>query len=265
MENMNDAAKIQGIANRFESIEHDLVPLPSKGFFYPRNDDGTRIESIRVAYLTGEDENVLLSPNLIKQNKVIEELLRRKVIDNRVTADQLISADRIAILFWLRSTGLSPEYNVKLTDPETGDSFDHTFLLDSLNYQTVEEKDVDENGLLQGKTDKYTFKFRMLNHAEEIRIEKDIQDRQTKLGVSYVQNSQTLILSNQIIELNGKTDKGEIQTTLNNMRLGDIRKIKKVIADKEPQVVLKQEVQLPSGNFQDFPIPLTADFFFPDI
>ena len=58
------------------TIAYDVVELPTKGIFYKNNK-----KSLRIAYLTAADENVLLSPNLMQGDAVIDELLKRKIID----------------------------------------------------------------------------------------------------------------------------------------------------------------------------------------
>ena len=56
------------------NISYDVVELPSRGIMYPN-----RTKSVKVAYLTAADENILSSPNLIASGEVINELLKRKV------------------------------------------------------------------------------------------------------------------------------------------------------------------------------------------
>lgn len=58
------------------SIAYDVVELPSKGIMYQNNK-----KSVRVAYLTAADENILASPNLASSGGVVMELLRRKILD----------------------------------------------------------------------------------------------------------------------------------------------------------------------------------------
>ena len=81
------------------TIAYDVVELPSRGIHYPGNK-----KSVRVAYLTAADENVLSSPNLLNQNMVVTELLRRKVLDKDIAVEDIVKEDREAILIFLRNT-----------------------------------------------------------------------------------------------------------------------------------------------------------------
>ena len=100
------------------TIAYDVVELPSRGIFYPN-----KKKSVKVSYLTASDENILSSPNLLQTNTVIDELLKRKVLDKDVNVDELVDEDRQAILIFLRNTAFGTEYSVTLTDPKTNEEF----------------------------------------------------------------------------------------------------------------------------------------------
>ena len=100
------------------TIAYDVVELPSKGIHYP----GKR-KSLRIAYLTAADENILSSPNLLAQSTVIVELLKRKVLDREIPVEEIVQEDREAILIFLRNTAFGTEYNMSVTDPKTKEPF----------------------------------------------------------------------------------------------------------------------------------------------
>ena len=58
------------------NISYDVVTLPSQGIYYQN-----KKKTLRVAYLTAADENILSAPNLLQTDTVIEELLKRKILD----------------------------------------------------------------------------------------------------------------------------------------------------------------------------------------
>ena len=122
---MSDAA-IYG--QEMFSLPHDVVVLPSKGKFYTQ-----KKESIKVGYLTAQDENILLSPNQNKEG-LINTLLRNKIYEPGFDINQLIDVDVQAVLIFLRNTSFGPEYNFKIKDPSTGRDFEQTVLLEQLSY-----------------------------------------------------------------------------------------------------------------------------------
>ena len=66
------------------TIAYDVVELPSRGIYY-----SSKKKSVRVSYLTAVDENILTSPNLITTNSVVDELLKRKILDRDITVDEI--------------------------------------------------------------------------------------------------------------------------------------------------------------------------------
>ena len=69
------------------------------------------------------DENILSSPSLIANNLVVDELLKRKVLDKDINVEDIVEEDRQAILFFLRNTAFGSDYEVIATDPKTDETF----------------------------------------------------------------------------------------------------------------------------------------------
>ena len=100
------------------SIAYDVIELPSRGIHYTN-----KKKSVRVAYLTASDENILSSPSFLSTNTVITELLKRKILDKDLSIDEIVEEDRQAILIFLRNTAFGSEYTLTITDDKTGESF----------------------------------------------------------------------------------------------------------------------------------------------
>jgi len=100
------------------TIAYDVVELPSRGIHYVN-----RKKSVRVAYLTAADENILSSPNLIASSGIIMELLKRKVLDKDLEYEDIVEEDKQAILMFLRNTAFGTEYNMTLIDSKTDQKF----------------------------------------------------------------------------------------------------------------------------------------------
>ena len=67
------------------TIAYDVVELPSRGIHYQN-----KKKSLKVAYLTAADENILSAQNLIATNGVIDELLRRKILDRDIQIEDIV-------------------------------------------------------------------------------------------------------------------------------------------------------------------------------
>ena len=101
------------------TIAYDVIELPSRGIHYT-----SKRKSVRVAYLTASDENILSSPSFLNTNTVITELLKRKILDRDLPIDEIVEEDRQAILIFLRNTAFGTEYTITTTDPKTDQEFD---------------------------------------------------------------------------------------------------------------------------------------------
>ena len=109
------------------TIAYDVVELPTKGIYYPN-----KKKSVRVSYLTASDENILSSPTLINNGTVIEELLKRKVLDKDLPIEDMVEEDRQAILIFLRNTAFGSEYTLTTYDPKTDKEFSTVINLETL-------------------------------------------------------------------------------------------------------------------------------------
>lgn len=147
---------------------YDVIPLPSKGECY-RNKTG----NVPVAYLTAYDENMIIAPNLYKDNKIIDMMLKEKVIDNRIDTFDMLEGDREAIILFLRATGYGNEYPITAIDNETGIEFETTFDLSQLKFKDFNLKG-DENGWFDYTlpVSKKEIKFRFLTHKDIVLLEE---------------------------------------------------------------------------------------------
>lgn len=150
-------------------VQYDIIPLPSNGQCYPHKKG-----RIPVAYLTASDENLIVSPNMYRDGKLLDVILRRKVLDKSINVDDLCAGDRDAIILWLRATAYGDDFPITATNRETGKSYDTVVQLSSLKYKEL-KLEGDENGCLTYNADNGdVIKFRYLSKAKEDELMKQI-------------------------------------------------------------------------------------------
>lgn len=239
---------------------HDVIPLPSGGKFY-KNKKG----NVKVAYLTASDENILTSPNLLENGKMIDVLLERKIIDKDLKPSQMLSGDKNAILFFLRATGYGEKYPVELTDPATGRKFETEIDISQFVAKQI-TAEPDENGecsFVLPKSQK-KIKYRYLTGEEDEKLVRTDDARRKKMGANAISNLLTMRLAEQITEIEGVRSKQEIIDFIDNqMSPMDSGPLRKFIADNEPGLDLEISVQAPSGEFFFGELPITAKFLWP--
>ena len=139
------------------TIAYDVVELPSKGIHYQN-----KKKSLRVAYLTAADENILSSPNLVATNTVVDELLKRKILDKDISVDDIVDEDRQAILIFLRNTAFGSEYKITANDPQTGEPFTFEVDLSTLkikDFNLIEDSNGEYSYFMEKSKVEVTFKF----------------------------------------------------------------------------------------------------------
>ena len=145
-----------------EDTNFDTVSLPSKGECYR-----SKIAKLPVAYLNAFDENIITAPNLYRDNAVIDTILKRKIMNNTISCDEMLEGDRDAVILFLRATGFGTEYPITVTDNQSGKEFDTTINLSDLKYKPFNLVG-DANGWFdfQLPVSKKTVKFRFLTHKD---------------------------------------------------------------------------------------------------
>jgi hypothetical protein len=237
------------------TISYDVVELPTKGIHYPNGK-----KSVRVAYLTAADENILAAPNLIQTNAIVSELLKRKILDKDISIEELAEEDRQAILIFLRNTAFGSEYTVTLTDPKTDKEFET-----KVDLSTLKVKDFnltpDANGeysyfMEKSKVD-ITFKFLTQKQEAEIR---EIQKSWNGNGYAPIMTKQ---LEFMIKSVAGNKDLMNIRNLIENLPIKDAQDFRKFIADNKPGLDLTQKATTPSGEEIQFVIGFGVEFFRP--
>jgi hypothetical protein len=237
------------------TIAYDVVELPTKGIYYKN-----KKKSVRVAYLTAADENILSSQNLIASGKVVDELLKRKIIDKDLSVDEIVEEDRQAVLIFLRNTAFGSEYTLTANDPKTNEQFSVDVDLSQLKVKdfTLEE---DVNGeypfyMEKSKTN-ITFQFLTMKQEKEI---DEIRKSWNGNGVAPVITKQ---LEFMIKSVGGNKEQMSIRQFIESLPIKDSQDFRKYVAENKPGLDLTQTVTTPSGDSVQIEIGFGVEFFRP--
>ena len=235
------------------NLPHDVISLPSKGIFYkPKRD------TIKVGYLTAQDENILMSAN--NREGIIQTLLRQKIYEPGFDVRSMIDCDVQAVLLFLRNTSFGSEFLLNLQDPITGKMFETSILLDEINY--IDPKvNPDNDGFynMPLPKSKNEIKLRLLNLGDQ----QDLDKMTEQYPIGMVAPIVTKRLEKQIMELNGSDDRVKIVQFINQMPISDSKEIRKFLSDCEPKLDLKRSVIAPSGEEVIANITFGVEFFRP--
>jgi hypothetical protein len=237
------------------NLPHDVVPLPSGGIFYKN-----KKKSVKVGYLTANDENIILGGISNPNVNVVTTLIRAKLYETDIRPEELLEGDVEAILIYLRNTSFGPEYTLTLNDPVTNKPFEATIVLDELNI-IKPSSTPDENGHYNVKLPRseVNVKLKPLTYGEIIELDKMVENYPSNMAPPRV----TWRLMKHIVEINGETDKEKISQMINNLPIMDSKFIKKFIKENEPSLDLKRVVRAPSGEQVNLEVTFGVEFFRP--
>lgn len=247
------------IESQFQEIlsPYDIIELPSEGKFY-----SNKLSKVKVEYLNALDETILTSPNIAKNGKFLDILIKRKVKDlNGLDPLDLLLGDRLAIIVYLRITGFGPIYNVPVqlegSDKAVIGEVDLTTIKPKKLLINPDEKNEFEFKLpMSGKI----IKFRFLTSRDEQDIEarNEILSERNRDGISELSR---LRLESMIMEIDGIRDKMKISNMLNKIPLKDSLEFKKYYATIEPGLNMNVEVRIPGGESITSFLTFGSNFF----
>ena len=243
-------------------VPTDDVMLPSQGKFYANGQ-----KSVKIKYLTAEDENILTSPELIRNGRVLDVLLENSIIDSSLSPTEMLTGDRNATLLALRTTGYGDEYEVKKQCESCSETFTEQVLLSELK---IKELKVTPDGnnefeVILPKM-KIPIKFRLLTGADENRLAKVSEMGKKKINnkvsVSTLLTERFLL---QIMEAKSQRDKGYIKKMISAMPIADSLFLREYIREIEPGVDMSYTFTCTScGKIQIDDVPVTAKLFWPN-
>jgi hypothetical protein len=174
--------------------------------------------------------------------------------------DEMLNGDIEAILIFLRNTSFGPEYNVQITDPQTGKKFGDVLRLDELDFRkpSIEPND---DGTFEVKLPKsgVNVKLRPLFYKEYQEIDKNAE----QYPKGRVAPRVTWRLQKQIVSVEGDTNQGTINKFIEGLPIMDSKFIRNFIDENEPKLDLRKTVMAPSGVKVDVEINFGVEFFRP--
>ena len=177
---------------------------------------------------------------------MVDELLKRKILDKDVDIDSLAEEDRQAILIFLRNTAFGSEYNVSLTDPKTAKEFDATIDISSISvkdFTLIPNQNNEFEYFLPQTKKKITFKFLTPKQEKELDV---IRNSATGVQVAPVNTKR---LEMMIKSIDGNTDQMAIYQFIQNLPIKDSQDFKRFVADNKPNLDLSF-IQL-NGTFSN--------------
>ena len=237
----------------------EVVDLPSRGLLYP---DGSSLSSgkVEIKYMTAKEEDILTSPNLIKQGIVIDKLLESLIVDKDINVGDLLTGDKNSILVAARILGYGKDYPVDVDGKQI-----------EIDLSKLKDRKMDKSLIKNGENifdfelplTKRKIQFKLLTSADESNITKETEAlAKISGGVSY---SLTTRFKHQIVSVDGMSDKASINSFVDNELLSrDSIELRNYIESITPDVDMTSEYIDDEGERREFVVPVTVQFLWPN-
>lgn len=243
-------------------VPTEEVELPSRGAFYANGKS-----TVKIKYLTAEEDNILFSTDLIRSGKVLDVLLETAVLDKDLRPEDMVSGDRNLLLIEIRKTGFGNEYKPgEVTCSSCKQDYKPTVDLGKLKPRMLEVMP-DSDGLysLEMPVTKMNIRFRLLRGSDEKRLSKMLESGQKKGGakISRLITERYLL---QIMEVNGNKDKTYISKFISAMPTKDSLFFREYNRQIEPGIDLDYEFECEHCGYTETKnVEINSKLFYPDI
>lgn len=184
----------------------DIINLPSKGEGYK-----DKIKKVAVSYLTAYDENMIVAPQLYRDNLILDYILQEKLMSKEIEPIDLLEGDRDAIILFLRMNGYGNDYPITATDDATGKEFDTIVDLSKIKMKDFKLKG-DSNGWFPFTLPEsgVEIKFRFPTHRDILILDKmrTAEDAKLKKNTisNYVATLDSLIETDKVLNSDKKIE-----------------------------------------------------------
>lgn len=251
---------------RTTNFPTEVISLPSKGLLYPE-ESPLRSGTIELKYMTAAEEDILTTQSLIKQGVVLDKLFQALII-TPIKYNDLIGADKDAIMIAARILGYGKLYDATCTCPECTKESKISFDLNTLKEK---EFDIDKVEMIGTNAFKFILPassreiiFKLLTHGDEKKIQLELENlkKSNKSGIS---KDLTTRLKYIITAVDGNEDKKYISDFVDNELFAqDSRALREHIKNISPGVDFNVDFTCTECYYEGkLNLPVGVDFFWP--
>ena len=251
-------------------VPTEFVDLPSGGRYYPEGHPLHGEECIEIKQMTAKEEDMLTSRTLLKKGVALDRVIESLITNKSVDPHNLLIGDRNAIIVATRVSGYGNEYLTTVACPSCGQNQKYSFdLNDSKVYhgEDIDNMDVTDNQdgtfSVELPRTRLMVQFRLLTGRDEKKMVKSVEQARKGRGL---EKNVTTQLTNMIVSINDETDRKIITHMVDNIPSLDSRHLRMAYKLAAPNIDLTQQFECQECDHEsEMEVPLTADFFWPDI
>lgn len=247
----------------------EIIPLPTKGWFYPESSPLSSGE-IEIKQMTAKEEDILANQELIKKGKVLEKLLDSLIVNKLIKQDEILVPDKNAIFIAVRRLAYGDDYPVSITCPSCGTINKVSINLGNLiskpfNFEAHPKGDNSFSFSLPNS--KITITYKLLNQSDEQNIESETEQLR-KISKENPRDLTTR-LKYLITSVDGNPDKQNIRKFIDEkLTAKDSLAFRRHMRDTNPDIdrTFNFKCNHYACNLERrLDMPIEASFLWPDI
>lgn len=245
-------------------VPTQMVDLPSKGLFYPK-DHPLANGQIEIKAMTAKEEDILTTESFINNGTVLDRLFQSLIV-TPFDYNTILSGDKTAIMIASRISAFGSEYTFTVQSPTTGATLKQNIDLSILEPREFSIPDdlVHTNKLqFTLPVSKAVLEVKILDHRDEQQIEREIARRKKH---NQRDPSMSIRLKQHILSVDGNVRTNYINDFVENqLMVADSKALRAFIRKSTPDIDLSLEVYDEDSN-EPFrtTLPLNSSFFWPD-
>lgn len=267
----------QGLAGLNFVAPTEFVEIPSKGRFYPQGHPLCGKDSVEIKHMTAKEEDILTSQTLLKQGVAIDRFLQSVLVDKSITPEMLLVGDKNALIVAARQSGYGDGYDASIPCPSCGASNKELLDLNEckhMNHGYIQGEAEEDLVNVQGPTasgtymitlpvTKAVFEVKLMTGREERAFAKRMEARKKKRQAEALLTDQFKTFT---VSINGIDAPRQMFLYIDNLPVKDSKTLRKTYNLLAPSLALKHLfVCSECSHTQEVEVPITAQFFWPDV
>lgn len=247
----------------------NVVPLPSKGLFYPE-DHPLATGFVEIKYMTAKEEDILTTESYIKTGVVIDKLLQSLIV-TKFNYNDLLVGDKNAIMVAARVYGYGANYEMEITTP-SGTQQKITINLEELEHKEFNEDLISsyrENGCLEYilPLSGVKIQFKLLTVNDLALIDQRLKKHKTNVAKGQRDIQLTTRLMQMVQSVDGNEDRNFIKLFVENeLTAIDARSFRQFVQEIQPDIDMSVDViDEETGDSFRTDVTFGPQFFWPDV
>ena len=245
----------------------EVIPLPTKGWFYP---EGNTLSSgeIEIKQMTAKEEDLLANQELIKKGKVLDKLMESVIINKSIKIEEILIPDKNAIFIAIRRLAYGDDYNVSISCPSCSTQNKVKINLAELVYKPFNFDNYPKG------VNSFTFKlpsagvtitYKLLNQIDEQSIDSEL----AMIKKTNKENTAELTtrLKYLLTSIDGNPDRAGVRRFIEDkLTAKDSLALRKHIREHNPDIDMTFNFKCTECDFERrLDMPIGASFLWPDI